>query len=221
MTGADLESVNNMRGKFITLEGSDGAGKTTVLRQVLKIIKPPLGTRLLLTREPGGNPIAEEIRRVILDPRNVAMNARTEALLYAAARSQHVVQTIRPALKQGRIVLCDRYVDSSIAYQGGGRRLGVRSILRLNRYATRDLKPDLTIYFQIPAQVGLDRIKKHRQNDVDRLDRERLTFYERVNETYRRLAMANPRRIQVVDADRPVDQVVKRVVQILKRVIKW
>lgn len=210
-----------MESKFITLEGSDGAGKTTALRRVLRIIRPLLGKRLLLTREPGGNSIAEEVRKVILDPKNVEMDARTEALLYAAARSQHVTQTILPALKRNRIVLCDRYVDSSIAYQGGGRQLGVRPIAQLNRYATRGLQPDLTIYFQIPAQVGLDRIKKYRQNDVDRLDREKITFYKRVNRTYHQLAVADPQRIRVVNADQPIDQVVKQVVKILKQVIKW
>ena len=210
-----------MESKFITLEGSDGAGKTTALRRVLRIIRPLLGKRLLLTREPGGNSIAEEVRKVILDPKNVKMDARTEALLYAAARSQHVTQTILPALKRNQIVLCDRYVDSSIAYQGGGRQLGVHPIDELNRYATRGLQPDLTIYFQVPVQVGLDRIKEHRQDDIDRLDREKMTFYKRVNSTYHQLAIANPQRIQVVNADRPIGQVVKQVVQILKQIIKW
>ncbi|XIF20482.1 MAG: dTMP kinase [Acetilactobacillus jinshanensis] len=190
-----------MKGKFISFEGSDGAGKTTALSRVFKLIQPTAGQAPLITREPGGDRIAEEIRHVILDPKNTAMDARTEALLYAASRRQHVVQDIVPALQAGRTVLCDRYVDSSIAYQGGGRQLGFGPVQKLNRYATGGLEPDLTIYFKIPAKVGLDRIKEHRQNKMDRLDREKLSFHQRVNRAYDQLAEANPRRIKVIDAN--------------------
>ncbi|QBP18833.1 dTMP kinase [Acetilactobacillus jinshanensis] len=205
-----------MKGKFISFEGSDGAGKTTALSRVFKLIRPTSGMAPLITREPGGDRIAEEIRHVILDPDNTAMDAKTEALLYAAARRQHVVQDIVPALKTGRTVLCDRYVDSSVAYQGGGRQLGFKPILKLNQYATGGLEPDLTIYFKIPAKVGLDRIQNHRQNKMDRLDQEKLGFHQRVNNAYDQLAKANSNRIKVINADQDVEHVVADVLRLLK-----
>ena len=205
-----------MKGTFITFEGSDGAGKTTVLKRVLRVIRPRLGSRLLMTREPGGNPIAEAIRNVILNRHNVKMDAKTEALLYAAARRQHVVQNILPALKRGRLVLCDRYTDSSIAYQGAGRKLGLQAVQRLNDYSTGGLVPDLTIYFDVPVKVGLTRIQRHRQNDIDRLDRENPVFHQRVHAAYQRLAADHPNRIKVINANRPVDRVVASVLRLLK-----
>lgn len=208
-----------MRGKFISLEGSDGSGKTTAIKQVLKVIKPVLGDQLVLTREPGGDPIAEQIRHVILDPQNKAMDARTEALLYAAARRQHVVQDLIPNLQAGKIILCDRYVDSSIAYQGGGRDLGYERIMHLNEYATEGLMPDLTLDFDLPVEIGLKRIREHRQNKLDRLDQQKVSFYRRVREGYLWMAQHHPQRYQIIKADQPVDAVVKTVLKSLERTL--
>ncbi len=206
-----------MKGRFVTFEGADGAGKTTALKRLFSLITPELRKRILLTREPGGNSIAEQIRRVILAPRNVRMDPKTEALLYAAARRQHLVQTIVPALCHGQLVFCDRYVDSSIAYQGGGRKLGDAFVRRLNQSVTGGLQPELTIYFCLPVRVGLDRINHHRTNDIDRLDRETVAFHQRVHVAYQRLVKQNPRRIKVVDATQSVSKVTDQVLQILNR----
>ena len=148
------------------------------------------------------------------------MDARAEVLLYAAARRQHVVQTLRPALAQGRIILCDRYVDSSLAYQGGGRKLGLTAVRKLNDYATRGLNPDLTFYFRIPFKLGLKRIKFHRKNKIDRLDAETLSFHQRVAKAYLKIARANPDRVRVIDSARSTDQVVHQVLRILKSEFK-
>ncbi|GLB47160.1 thymidylate kinase [Philodulcilactobacillus myokoensis] len=205
-----------MSGKFITIEGSDGAGKTTVLSKILKIIQPIMKDKLVISREPGGNPIAEEIRDVILNPKNTAMDSKTEALLYAAARRQNVVQTILPALKHGKLVLCDRFLDSSIAYQGGGREIGTKKIFDVNQFATDGLEPDVTIYLNVPFQLGIERIKKHRQNDIDRLDREKLSFHKRVHDAYQELLSHHSDRIKSIDASQPIDKVVQDVLKLLK-----
>lgn len=143
-----------MVGKLITFEGSDGAGKTSVMNEVVRDFQQQLGDQMLVTREPGGNKISEQIRRIILDRANTEMDYRTEALLYAAARRQHLVETILPALTAGKLILCDRYVDSSVAYQGAGRQIGMQEVAKMNEFATEKLLPDRTIYFDIPVEVA-------------------------------------------------------------------
>lgn len=207
-----------MNGKFITFEGPDGAGKDSVLDAVIPALKDRLQDKLVVTREPGGDPIAEQIRGVILDPQNTAMDDRTEALLYAAARRQHLEDIIEPALARGAVVICDRFVDSSVAYQGAGRQIGEREVAELNQFATGGRKPDITVYLDVPAQVGLDRIKAHRKDtQYDRLDQETTAFHERVRAAYLRLAKANPGRIITVDATQPLLQVVAEVQELLER----
>lgn len=205
-----------MVGKFITFEGSDGSGKTSVLQEIVKLMQSQNNTDFILTREPGGNKISEEIRNVILDKSNQAMDARTEALLYAAARRQHLVETILPALAANQVVLCDRFVDSSLAYQGAGRDLGMQEVYEMNLFATDGLQPDLTIYFDLEPEVGLARIKGHRQDEVNRLDEESLHFYQKVHDAYVQLADQEQSRIVVVDASQPFADVVADVVAILK-----
>ena len=147
---------------FITFEGPDGSGKSTIIKKVYeKLIND--GFDIVLTREPGGTPIAEKIRDIILDNSNVALDARTEALLYAASRRQHLVEKIRPALKEGKIVLCDRFLDSSLAYQGGGRNLGVQNVLNINLFATENTYPDLTLFFDIDPELGLKRVSQDKK----------------------------------------------------------
>ena len=198
-----------MTGTFITFEGPDGAGKTSVLQALIPRLKAQSQVALNLTREPGGAKISEKIRDVILDPANTEMDARTEALLYAASRRQHLVEVIQPALAQGDIVICDRFVDSSVAYQGGGRQIGTQAVLQMNQFATAGLEPDLTIYLDVPVQVGLDRIAAHQhERQYDRLDQESLAFHERVHSAYMKLVADNPTRIVTVDATQPLAAVV-------------
>ncbi len=204
---------------FITIEGPDGAGKTSVLNKVLPIFSKELGDKLLITREPGGNKISEQVRNVILDRNNTDMDYRTEALLYAAARRQHLVETILPALKAGKLVLCDRYVDSSVAYQGAGREIGMPEVFNMNTFATQNIMPNKTIYFDVPAEVGLQRIAKYRDaKNVDRLDVETTAFHKRVNEGYKQIAARNPSRIIVIDATQPLNKVVDQTVEIVKKI---
>ncbi len=208
-----------MSGLFISFEGPDGAGKTTVLEAVTKTVRAQLGDQLLVTREPGGNQISEAIRQIILNPKNTEMDPRTEALLYAAARRQHLSETILPALKQDKVVLCDRYVDSSVAYQGAGRQIGEQAVYDMNTFATNGLLPDLTLYFDVPSEVGIARIKAHRQNDVDRLDQEALAFHKLVRAGYLRLRDADPERITTVDATQPLDTVIQTATDLVNRAI--
>lgn len=198
-----------MNGLFITIEGPDGAGKTSILNELLPLLKKVAKTKIIQTREPGGIPIAEEIRAVILDTKNDRMDERTEALLYAAARRQHLVEKVLPALSEGSIVLCDRFVDSSLAYQGAGRRIGVSEIARLNEFATEGTTPDFTLYLDIDSDTGLHRIKENRRGQIDRLDSEGLEFHQRVRHAYLKIAEENPERIYKIDARKSFEEVLQ------------
>lgn len=206
-----------MKGYFISLEGPDGAGKSSVLEQVLNEIGPQLKTQYLVTREPGGSRIAEKIRQIILDPANVKMDDRTEALLYAAARSQHVEEIVRPALAAGKVVFSDRFVDSSLAYQGAGRDLGIDQVKQINEFATGGIEPDLTLFFDLDPKIGLARIRKLRPDQEDRLEQEKLAFHEKVYAGYQKIARQNPDRIVKIDASQPFDQVVAETIAIIKK----
>ncbi|RDU34820.1 dTMP kinase [Neobacillus piezotolerans] len=194
------------KGLFITTEGPEGAGKTTVLNLLDEHLKE-MGIKTLITREPGGIDIAEQIRRVILEPENTAMDPRTEALLYAAARRQHLVEKVRPALEAGAIVLCDRFVDSSLAYQGYARGLGIDEVYKINEFAIETMMPDLTIYFDIAPEEGLARIDRHKGREVNRLDLEELDFHQKVREGYHLLLERFPDRIAMIDASLPMEEV--------------
>ena len=201
-----------MQGRFISFEGPDGAGKTSVISAIQEWLTQKYGEQaVLLTREPGGNRISEQIRQILFDDHNTNMDARTEALLFAAARRQHIVEDIEPALQAGKIVLSDRYVDSSVAYQGGGRQLGADDIWELNQFAIHGLLPDLTIYLDVPSELGLERISKHRQNQVNRLDREKLRFHQDVRNAYLTLAHRHQKRIQLIDASQSLPKVINTV----------
>lgn len=197
-----------MSGLFITVEGPDGAGKSTLVRELKKRLQEELTVPLVTTREPGGSDIAEDIRAVIIDPENKEMDARTEALLFAASRRQHIKETISPALERDEVVLCDRFVDSSIAYQGAGRKLGVDEVATLNEFATENLTPDLTLYLDVDAQEGLNRIgHKNSNRQKDRLEMEEVSFHNRVREAYQLLLNENPDRMQFIDATNNPDSV--------------
>ena len=193
-------------GIIISFEGPDGAGKTTVLEQVLPVLQEK-GYDIVTTREPGGVEIAERIRDVILDVNHVAMDSKTELLLYMAARRQHYVEKVLPALEAGKVVLIDRFIDSSIAYQGAGRGLDKDIITRLNDFATDGRKPDLTLYFDVESEIGLARIAKNAEREVNRLDLEKLDMHKRVRKGYLVLA-EQEKRIVTIDASRELADVV-------------
>ncbi len=200
---------------FITFEGPDGAGKSTIIKLVHEKLLQD-GFNIVLTREPGGTPIAEKIRDIILDNSNQALDARTEALLYAASRRQHLVEKIWPALKEGKIVLCDRFLDSSLAYQGGGRNLGVENVLNINLFATENTYPDLTLFFDVSPEVGLARVSKDKKRVADRLDNENENFHDKVYKTFKEIVEQNKNRIVVIDASKSIDEVVETTYKIIK-----
>lgn len=200
---------------FITFEGPDGSGKSTIIKKVYeKLVND--GFDIVLTREPGGTPIAEKIRDIILDNSNVALDARTEALLYAASRRQHLVEKIRPALKEGKIVLCDRFLDSSLAYQGGGRNLGVQNVLNINLFATENTYPDLTLFFDIDPELGLKRVSQDKKRVADRLDNENENFHEKVYSTFKEIVNTNSQRIITIDASKSIEQVTECAYRTIK-----
>ncbi|AIQ33210.1 MULTISPECIES: dTMP kinase [Paenibacillus] len=207
-------------GFFITLEGGDGSGKTTVLGRVAAYLQNR-SMPYRITREPGGVEIAEKIRSIILDPAHTAMDARTEALLYAASRSQHLAEVVEPALREGLTVLCDRFVDSSLVYQGHARGLGIEEVWSINRFAIGNRMPDLTFYLDVDPEIGLSRIAANQEREVNRLDLESLSFHQKVREGYQLLVEANPDRIVVLDANRPIHMVEQDIVRTLEeRVLK-
>ncbi len=195
-----------MSGLFVTFEGGEGAGKTTVLKEIQKKLEKT-GRPVLATREPGGSYIAEKIREVILDPSHTEMDARTEALLYAAARRQHLVEKVIPHLERGGVVLCDRFVDSSLVYQGFARKIGVEAVRELNMFATEGRLPDITLYFDIDPKEGLERIAANKGREINRLDQESLSFHESVREMYLQLQHQEPERIRLVDAGQTLEKV--------------
>ncbi|MDR3241268.1 MAG: dTMP kinase [Lactobacillaceae bacterium] len=211
-----------MMGKFISFEGPDGAGKTSVLNAIVEKLQAIYGDQLLLTREPGGtgNVVAEAIRDLVLSPDYPAMDPRTEALLIAASRREHLQKTIKPAVAEGKLVISDRYVDSSIAYQGAGREIGFEEVLAINQFAIEDFWPDRTIYLNIRPEVGLQRIKTTRTDEINRLDMDPLEFHQRVSAGYHRLAEMAPKRIAMVDAEQPLEQVIVDAWDILKDELK-
>lgn len=211
-----------MTKKFITFEGGEGAGKTSVIEALADGFSKK-GYPFITTREPGGIEIAESIREIILDTKNTAMDGRTEALLYAAARRQHLVEKVIPQLEAGKMVLCDRFLDSSLVYQGIARNLGLDEVYAINCFAIENCMPELTFYFDIQPEKGLARIAGNIEREINRLDKEDLTFHYQVREGYLKLATMYPERIVIIDADRPLLEVVKeteeKIEQYLKTVI--
>ncbi|MDQ3691591.1 MAG: dTMP kinase [Chloroflexota bacterium] len=194
------------RGRFITLEGPEGSGKTTAARHLAAWLRDR-AVATILTKEPGGTPLGEEIRRIVLHMRGMSddLDPRADALLYAAGRAQHVARVIRPALDRGDWVVCARYADSSLAYQGGGYGNDMSSMRQLQAFATGGLRPDLTLLIDVPVEVGLERTR--RRSEWNRFeDTEELTFFEQVRGAYRRLAVEEPDRFEVVDGAGSVEE---------------
>lgn len=203
------------KGKFISLEGPDGSGKTSVIRE-LKALLESFGYDVITTREPGGSPIAERIREVILDVDNTAMDPKTEALLFAASRRQHLVETILPAIERGQIVISDRFIDSSLAYQGIARGIPVEEIWAINTFGIEDHMPDVTLLIDVTAEVGLERIYKARgQRQFDRLDQESLDFHQMVRQAFLGFEKENER-IILVDGNQTVTEVANDCLSILR-----
>lgn len=194
-----------MKGYFISVEGGDGSGKSTQIRKIETYLQEN-GLDYILTREPGGTPVAEKIRELILDPANKALTGRAEMLLYAASRAQHVEEKILPALAEGKVVLSDRFTDSSIAYQAYGRGLG-DMVAEVNRIATGGKEPDLTIFLNITPAAGMARKNNQDGHVLDRLELEKAAFHETVYEGYLALARESGGRIADIDADRPAEEV--------------
>ncbi len=199
-----------MSGLFITIEGTDGAGKTTQIK-LLEEYLTNKGFKVVCTREPGGTPIGEKIREIIIDKNNTEMTDMTEALLYAASRAQHIEEIILPTLKDGGIVISDRFVDSSIVYQGFARSMGERLIKNINKYAVGDLEPDITFLLKLKPEDGLARKKK--QAELDRLEAEKFSFHQRVYDGYVRLSKRCKNRIKVIDALKSIDEIHNEMVQ--------
>lgn len=203
-------------GVFITLEGPEGSGKSTIIK-LLEGYFNEKGIDYVSTREPGGINIAEQIRNVILDKNNTAMDGRTEALLYAASRRQHMFEKVIPALKNGKVVICDRFVDSSLAYQGYARGLGIGEVMKINEFAIEGYMPNLTLYLDIKPEIGLDRIAKNKDREVNRLDLEKLDFHKRVREGYLILLEKYPDRIKKINAERSIEIVFGQIKDILDK----
>ncbi|HKL41461.1 MAG TPA: dTMP kinase [Clostridia bacterium] len=204
-----------MKGKFITFEGPDGSGKGTIIKYVKKYLEKNK-IDYILTREPGGIEISEEIREIILNKNHLSMDERTEALLYAAARRQHLVEIVKPALNIGKIVICDRFVDSSLAYQGYARGIGIDEVLKINEFAIAGLMPDLTIFLNVRPEVGLERINKSKVRQKDRLDLESLDFHKRVYEGYQEVLKQYPDRIISIDAEQSIKRVSEESINSIK-----
>ena len=207
-----------MSGLFITMEGTDGAGKSTQLELLVNQLKEK-GYGVVCVREPGSTPIGEKIREIIIDKNNTGMESMTEALLYAAARAQLVREVILPALKEDKIVVSDRFVDSSIVYQGYARGMGERRIKNLNRYAVEDLEPDITFFLRLKPEDGLKR--KRAQAELDRMELESFNFHHRVYDGYVSLARRNKNRVKMIDALKSVDEIHSEIMAELKKLLEW
>ena len=207
-----------MQGKFITIEGPDGAGKTTLVGNLAQRLTRE-GYQVMVTREPGGRMLGEAVRRILLDPAQTGMDPRTEALLYAAARAQHVGEVIAPALKAGKVVLCDRFLDSSIAYQGYGRGLTAEVIRLINGPGVGTVQPDLTILLDCDPEIGLNRTLRRGPQGADRLEQEKIEFHRLVREGFRQLAIMEPARIKLVEADGLPDEITARAWQHLSKIL--
>ena len=203
-------------GLFITIEGPEGSGKTTVAKRVVEQLENE-GYKVLYTREPGGVGIAEKIRDIILDVNNTNLDPRSEALLYAASRRQHLIEKVVPALNNGYIVICDRFVDSSLAYQGHARGIGIDEIYSINLFAIDTMFPDMTILLNIDPEVGLARIMANRQDEVNRLDLEKMSFHHKVRDGYLALAKRFEDRYVIIDASKPLEAVIQDLCEAIEQ----
>jgi len=204
-----------MKGKFISFEGTEGSGKTSVIKEVKKHLENK-GFKVIVTREPGGIKISEKIRDIILNTEHTEMDSRTEALLFAASRRQHLVEKILPAIKEGKIVLCDRFVDSSLVYQGIARNLGLEEVFSINKFAIEETLPDLTIFVDVRPEVGLKRVFSTPNREINRLDLEKLNFHQRIYNGYLNLIKKFPKRIKKINGEQEMVKVVKEAIELIE-----
>ena len=208
-----------MNGLFITFEGTEGSGKTSVIKGVEQYLKEA-GYDVLVTREPGGIKISEQIRNIILDKDNTEMDPITEALLFAASRRQHLIERIFPAVAQNKIVLCDRYLDSSLVYQGIARKIGLERVNELNQLATEGFLPVLTVFIDVPPHIGLERVFAARKiQDVNRLDLEKLEFHTMIYNGYKSLLDRYPERFKSIDGTKPLKEVIEDALNLIKTLL--
>jgi len=207
------------RGKFIAFEGGDGSGKSTILEMIYDYLVSN-GIKCIKTREPGGIKISEDIRSIILDTKNTEMDRKTEALLYAAARRQHLVEKVIPELNKGTIVLCDRFIYSSLAYQGYARGIDIKEISQINKFAVGEYMPDLNVLFDVSPEIGLSRINKNKNREVNRLDLEKIDFHKKVMEGYYKLVEENNDKFVIINAEKSIDEVFNEVKEIIINFIK-
>ena len=207
------------KGCFIVFEGGEGSGKSTILEMIYNWMIDN-NIDCIKTREPGGIKIAEQIRSVILDKDNTEMDGRCEALLYAAARRQHLVERVIPALESGKVVLCDRFLDSSLAYQGHARGLGIDQIYEINKFAIDGYFPDLSLFFDLDPEVGLERINRNKDREVNRLDLEKMDFHNKVREGYNILLQRGNNNMVKIDASKSIDEVFESVKESIELYLK-
>lgn len=212
-----------MKGVFLTFEGIEGSGKSTQIVLLEQYLRAG-GRRVTLTREPGGTAIGDQVRRILLDPANTMLAPAAELLLYAAARAQHIEELIRPEMEAGRIILCDRFSDATLAYQGYGRGLDLNTIQQLDRTVTGGMRPDMTILLDIDAAEGLARARgRNSRGGLEteaRFENEELAFHERVRQGYRELAEREPDRFRIVDAALPPGKVQNAIREIVDEMLK-
>ncbi len=208
-----------MRGLFITFEGNDGSGKSSVIEAIKQELLSK-GYEVVYSREPGGSKIAEKIRDVILDIDNLGMDDKTESLLYAASRREHVTKTIKPALEDGKIILCDRYLDSSLAYQGYARGIGIENVYEMNKFATDGLLPDLTLLVCVKPEIGLNRIKTNNRGALDRLEIEKMEFHKKVYDGYLKVQEMFPDRIKIINGENSKEQVREDALKVVLNFLK-
>ena len=204
-------------GYFITIEGGEGSGKTSVLEKVIDRLNKDGYKNIITSREPGGVKIATDIRKVLLDKENTSMDPITEAFLFAASRRQHIVEKVLPALNDNAIFICDRFVDSSYVYQGLAGNVGLERVIDINRVATNGCMPDLTILFDLDPRVGLARINANKNREVNRLDLAGLEYHDKIREGYNQIAKMYSDRIVVVDASKSFEEVIDNVYNLIKR----
>ncbi|MHB8063314.1 MAG: dTMP kinase [Ruminiclostridium sp.] len=202
-------------GIFITFEGTDGSGKTTQIMLMEKYMREK-GYEVVLSREPGGTKVSELIRDLVLDPENTEIVPLTEMILYAASRAQHVAQVIKPAIEAGKIVICDRYVDSSYAYQGGGRGVDLKMIADVNRVAIDGMSPDITFFLDIDPEIAIKR--RIDATGADRIEKEKMDFHRRVYDGYRKMALLFPDRIKTINADKSINEISSEINEYLEEI---
>jgi dTMP kinase len=203
-------------GMFITFEGTDGSGKTTQIKLMEKHIRE-MGYNVVLSREPGGTKVSELIRDLVLDPKNTEIVPLTEMILYAASRAQHVAQVIKPAVEAGKIVICDRFVDSSYAYQGCGRGVDLKMVADVNRVAIDGMSPDITFFLDIDPEIALKR--RINATGADRIEQEKIDFHRRVYSGYKKLALLYPDRIKTINAIKSIDEISLQINEYLKQIL--